>query len=457
MITNDSSPLLSICIPTLNRAHLLDDALVSLRPEVASCADRVEVVVSDNGSSDATGEVLQRHGDWVHWGRNERTTGFADNLLRVTCDLAKGRFVWVIGDDDLVIRGSVGRILHSLETNPDLDYHYLNFGWLDVRSRTRIIREMDSVPPSGPRTRWQCDELRTLRLERIEDLAFLPSNNASALFSGIFCFAARRELFIEGRRNLHPSDSLDGSSTLISDHFPHAMITLPPLAGKPVAYLGQPCLLQGISNWEWGKYAYKNMLFGTHQLFSWLEGSTFAKDAMEALWSSFYTMAGRLFFRMLYYPEDHNGTELVRESVMPSAALRPEYWKTFLEEARLAMECDLEAKVLVELTEQLLDGHPQARLGLWGIQGRGHRFVKFSSLAQERLAWAADREEHLHGVLLEGTDLHISPPQSLPEAELGILVLGTRRDIVGQVMKEARPILRKGTLVVSVKGIEEIW
>ena len=450
------NPLLSICIPTLNRADLLEDALASLRPEVASFPDRVEVVVSDNGSSDATGDILQRHGDWVRWGRNEPTTGFAANLMRVACDLATGRFVWLVGDDDLVIRGTVSRVLRSLETNPDLDYHYLNFGWVDVRSRARIIREMDSVPPVDYRSRWQCDELRSLRLDRIEDLAFLPGNNPSALFSGIFCFVARRELFLKGRGSLHPSDSLDGSSTLMDDCFPHAIITLPVMASKPIAYLGQPCLLQGINAWEWGKYAFKNMVFGTHQLFSWLEGTAFAKDAMEALWSSFYDMAGRLFFRMLYYPEEHCGTDLVREKVMPSAAQKPEYWKSFMDESRLAFECDLEAKILAELTEPLLEALPLARLGIWGIQGRGHRFVKFSIPAQKRLVWAADREESLHGVLLDWTDLRISPPQSLPEAEIGILVLGTRRDVVESVMKEAHPLLRKGTYVVSVKGVEKI-
>ncbi len=456
MKTTYPTPLLSICIPTLNRADLLEDALVSLRPEVASFADHVEVVVSDNGSCDATGEILRRHGDWVRWGRNDHTTGFAANLIRVTCDLAKGRFVWLMGDDDLVIRGAVGRILRSLERNPDIDYHYLNFGWVQVPLRTRIIREKNSVPPEDPRQRWQCAELRTLRLDRIEDLAFLPQKNPSALFSGIFCFVARRELFLEGRGSLHPSDSLDGSSTLMDDCFPHAMMTLPLLAGKPVIYIGQPCLLQGINGWEWGKYAYKNMVLGTHQLFSWLEGTTFGRDAIEALWSSFYNMAGRLFFRMLYYPEEHYGTELIREWVMPSAAQKPEYWKAFLEEARLAFECDLEAKILAELTEPLLEARPMARLGLWGIQGRGHRFVKFSTFAQERLVWAADREECLHGDLLEGTDLRISPPQTIHEADLGILVLGTRRDVVEPVMKEARPLLRTGTYVVSVKGVEEI-
>jgi len=449
------TPLLSICIPTLNRADLLEEMLLSLRPEVASLGGRVEVVVSDNASRDHTGEVLQRHQDWISWGRNNRTVGFTANLLKVTCDLAKGRFAWLVGDDDLVIRGAVARVLQSLETNPDLDYHYLNFGWVDVQGRSQIIREMDSTPPRDPRTRFQCDEMRTLRLERLEDLAFLPGRNPSALFSGIFCFAARRELFLKARPLLHPSDSLDGSSVLMDDCFPHALITLPELAGRPVAYLGEPCLLQGINAWEWGRYAYKNMLFGTHQLFSWLDGTAMAKDGMAALWASYFDMAGRLYARMVRFPAEHDGEQLVREQVIPKVAMHLPFWKALLEEDRMIVECDHDARGMVEALRGLglSEG---ARVGLWGIQGRGHRFVFFLDAERSRVRWAADRESTLHGRPLDWTEISISSPDTLPEAELDVLVLGVRGEFVPEVVAQARGLPRPGARILSVLGVETV-
>jgi hypothetical protein len=449
------TPLLSICIPTLNRAGLLEDMLHGLRPEVAPLADRVEVVVSDNASHDGTADVLRRHQDWITWGRAERTAGFTRNLLKVTCDLAKGHFVWLVGDDDLVIRGAVSRVLRSLEENPDLDYHYLNFGWVDVQARADIIRNRDSAPLRVPGARFQCDEMRTLRLERLEDLALLPGRNPSALFSGIFCFAARRELFLRARPQLHPSDSLDGSSVLADDCFPHAMITLPALAGRPVAYLGEPCLLQGINAWEWGRYAYKNMLFGTHQLFSWLEATPLAKDGLAALWASYFDMAGRLYARMLRFPEEHDGEALVRERVLPQVAMQVPFWEAFLEEDRMLVECDQDARGMVAALRGL--GLPQgARVGLWGIQGRGHRFVFFLGQDRPQVVWAADREPTQHGRPLDGTEVSISSPETLRGAALDVLVLGVRRAFVPEVSAEARGCLRPGARILSVLGVETV-
>jgi len=449
------TPLLSICIPTLNRADLLEDMLFSLKAEVAPLGGLVEVVVSDNASKDATAEVLGRHQDWITSGRNESTTGFTKNLLRVTCDLARGEFVWLVGDDDLVIRGSVARVLKSLQDHPDLDYHYLNFGWVDVLGRADIIRNMDSTPPRDPRTRFQCDELGTLRLDRLEDLALLPGRNPSALFSGIFCFAARRELFLRARPQLHPSDSLDGSSVLADDCFPHAMITLPVLAGRPVAYIGEPCLLQGINAWEWGRYAYKNMLFGTHQLFTWLEATPMAKDGLAALWASYFDMAGRLYARMLRFPAEHDGEALVREQVLPQVAGHAPFWRAFLEEDRMIVECDHDARTMVESLRGLVLPE-RARVGLWGIQGRGHRFVFFLESDRSQLVWAADREPTLHGRNLDWTQLNISSPDTLQAAELDVLALGVRREFVAEVTAHARKLLRPGARILSVQGVETV-
>ena len=181
--------------------------------------------------------------------------------------------------------------------------------------------------------RLQCMDTDWKRLSRLEDLAFLPADNPSALFSGIFCFVTRRQYYIDAVSVLQPSNSLDGSSTVIADCFPHAMLSLPRVAGKPIAYIGEPCLMQGISGWEWGAYAYKNMIFGTHQFFEWLEQTTFASDAMQHLWNSYYHMAGRLYFRMLHYREEHKGLDIVLKKAIPSSAGHVIFWDAFMEES----------------------------------------------------------------------------------------------------------------------------
>ena len=356
-------PILSICIPTLNRGELLKVLLENLEGEASSYLDRIEIVVADNASSDNTADIVKQTPLPIVYGRKNSTVGFARNVLFATAELASGEFVWVLGDDDLVLPGGVTRVLDSINKAPDVDYHYLNFGWIDFKLRDRIVREEHGHPPASLLNRLQFNEAHWKYLQRLEDLVFLPSDNPSAAFSGVFCFVTRRQFFIDAVDVLQPSDSLDGSSTVIADCFPHAMLSLPRVAGKPIAYVGEPCLMQGISGWEWGSYAYKNMIFGTHQFFEWLEKTSFANDALQHLWQSYYSMTGKLFFRMLHYRDEHQGLDIVLDKAIPSSTSHPSFWDAFMTESQLHFDTDHDARYLSDLVTQALAERPNARMG----------------------------------------------------------------------------------------------
>jgi glycosyltransferase involved in cell wall biosynthesis len=59
----DKKPLLSICIPTYNRADYLDKTIQSivLQKEFATFPDKVELVISDNASTDNTEEIVAKY------------------------------------------------------------------------------------------------------------------------------------------------------------------------------------------------------------------------------------------------------------------------------------------------------------------------------------------------------------------------------------------------------------
>ena len=444
--------LLSICIPTKNRSELLEVLLENLVREASPYLDKIEIVVADNASTDATAEVVRCCPLPIVYGIQDRTVGFARNVLFATAGLATGEYAWVIGDDDLILPGGVARVLDSIAKSQDVDYHYLNFGWVDFKLRPKIVREGHGHPPPSLLKRLQFSDMEWKRLPRIEDLVYLPSDNISAAFSGVFCFATRRQFFVDAVDTLHPSDSLDGSSTLIDDCFPHAILTLPRVAGKPIAYIGTPCLMQGISGWEWGGYAYKNMIFGTHQFFEWLETTSFAADAMDRLWESYFQMAGRLFFRMLYYQDEHKGLDIVLDRAIPSSAGQMAFWNAFMEESRLNFDTDHDARTLSALAAQTIAENPDARMGLWGVLGRGQRFVKFSPQLKPNLVWVADKNPALLGTPLDGTELNIADPDTLGVADLDILVIGAREEFVDEIIRAAKPVLKPGATILSTRG-----
>ena len=447
-------PLLSICIPTLNRSELLRVLLKNLEREAGAFLGRVEIVVADNASADDTSEVVRQSPLPIVYGRQETTSGFTRNILFSTATLASGEFVWVIGDDDLVLPGGIRRVLESIHDVPSVNYHYLNFGWVDFWMRERIIVEGNGQPHVAVLNRLQCKDTTWRCLQRLEDLVFLPSENPSALFSGIFCFVTRRQYYVDAEEVLQPSNSLDGSSTLIADCFPHAMLSLPRVAGKPVAYIGTPCILQGISGWEWGAYANKNMIFGTHQFFEWLQMTSFAGDAMEKLWESYFHMAGRLFFRMLFDRDEHKGMDIVLKKAIPDSSSHLRFWGAFMEESKLKVEAACDATNLARWVERLLSGKKQTRIriGLWGVLGVGQAFLKLSPHLKSNLVWIADRNESQQGRRLEGTELETVSPETLHLANLDVLVIGARWEFVNEILGQAAPQLRHDAVIVSVQG-----
>src|SRR5579859_6264340 len=107
-------PLLTVAIPTWNRAPYLEQNLSQLLSETAMLRpDLVEILVSDNASTDetaATVEKIRQSGLVVRYVRNERNMGWAFNFAQCF-DLAVGKYVVLLGDDDVFVNGALATVL----------------------------------------------------------------------------------------------------------------------------------------------------------------------------------------------------------------------------------------------------------------------------------------------------------------------------------------------------------
>lgn len=119
------TPLLTIAIPTYNRARYLRESLDTLLKQL-SADSRLEFFISDNASSDDTGLVVEEfrlRGLPVIYYRNEINTGSDGNILRCF-ERAAGKYVWIVGDDDIILPGAIDRILELIATR-EFDLVYL--------------------------------------------------------------------------------------------------------------------------------------------------------------------------------------------------------------------------------------------------------------------------------------------------------------------------------------------
>jgi len=113
------SIMLSICIPTYNRVRYLKELLSAVLAQADT--DGVEIVVSDNASTDGTAKYLRtiKH-PGLRWWTNEENIGGDRNFLKCVAE-AKGEYVWLFGDDDIMPAGAVKRVTDFLrENNPAL-------------------------------------------------------------------------------------------------------------------------------------------------------------------------------------------------------------------------------------------------------------------------------------------------------------------------------------------------
>jgi glycosyltransferase involved in cell wall biosynthesis len=125
-------PKISICIPTFNRANSLTNCLASIAIAANGYSGRFEVCVSDNGSDDETSNVVKNAmGSLeINYHKNSTNLGIPRNFIQVV-SLAKGEFVWLIGDDDLLLPDTFDRLLPLLESKKGIDFFYLNSFHLD--------------------------------------------------------------------------------------------------------------------------------------------------------------------------------------------------------------------------------------------------------------------------------------------------------------------------------------
>ncbi len=116
------SPLVSVIIPTHNRAHWLPLAIQSA---LYQTHEAMEVIVVDDGSTDVTPEVVRAFGDRITYIRQDnagvsraRNRGFA---------ASRGDFVCFLDDDDIYLPGKISAqldALHKRRTAPLANCRY---------------------------------------------------------------------------------------------------------------------------------------------------------------------------------------------------------------------------------------------------------------------------------------------------------------------------------------------
>ena len=111
--------LLSIAIPTFNRAFYLNSSLNQISSELNNISKGlVEICIFDNCSLDLTQEVVAKamqNGLSLRYIRNDKNIGSDENIAQCF-NQALGKYILIMGDDDLFIDGALCELIKYLQS-----------------------------------------------------------------------------------------------------------------------------------------------------------------------------------------------------------------------------------------------------------------------------------------------------------------------------------------------------
>jgi glycosyltransferase involved in cell wall biosynthesis len=160
--------MISVVIPTFNRASLLEEAIASVLAQDffrrAGTAHSFELLVIDDGSEDETGEVVARFGGRAAYHRQtHKGVSAARNLgLR----LSRGDFIAFLDSDDLWMTEKIGVQMAYLKAFPDAMFCAAEEIWL--RRGVRLNPQKKHQKHSG----WVFDKVLPLCLLSLSSCLF---------------------------------------------------------------------------------------------------------------------------------------------------------------------------------------------------------------------------------------------------------------------------------------------
>lgn len=111
--------VLTITIPTYNRVQFLEKNLLQLEQMIfeLNVAEKVGILVMDNGSTDGTDELFSNDAKWkirIQYRRNKENIGPIKNIANLF-GMVDSKYMMLLGDDDFITKEYLQRVLECLE------------------------------------------------------------------------------------------------------------------------------------------------------------------------------------------------------------------------------------------------------------------------------------------------------------------------------------------------------
>lgn len=279
-------PRLSICISTYNRAEWLAASLRNWERLYPAPIPGVELFVCDNASPDHTPQVVEKYlkrADFSYR-RNPQNVGMLGNL-RETANNAHGEYIWILGDDDLLMPGAIERVIKAIDDHENTSLIYLNYAYTlvqDARTVTdfdMFVKEAKPIVPAEPD-----------KSGLIKDICARNENFFTAIYTLVF----RRDHAI----NAYSQDTSGRPFSTMLTCIPTTYYVLNNMMEEPGVWIGEPQLVVNM-NVSWMRYAPLWILERIPEVYEIAESKGVSTEDIDR-WRR-HTLPGAVqFFREIY-------------------------------------------------------------------------------------------------------------------------------------------------------------
>lgn len=238
-----NTPLLTVCVPTYNRAGYLRVMLQALLPQVRECQSEVEVWILDNCSTDETASVLEQSRDLGPFKvfRQPSNVGPTRNIIEGPVKLASGEFSWVLGDHNLLKPHGLQQVVDFLLSHRSYEVCYINFlaaSYPEQWPETALAGHEGSYKYVGNQ------ELPGPTVQRWDELL----KPLSAACTQNYVHIARTSVWKTYWSGRSPGPDYTSAETT----YPHTVTILRTVGDQPAAIMMQPVLtiFNGAQSWN---------------------------------------------------------------------------------------------------------------------------------------------------------------------------------------------------------------
>jgi abequosyltransferase len=249
--------ILTIGIPTYNRDKFLEQCLESIASQMtdSQVAEKVELVISDNASSDSTEQIVQKFRERIpslSYFKNSENLGVDRNILQVV-EKSQGEYVWMLGDDDALFPDSLSYMLQRLE-KPEFKYCVVNCWGYDKALLNHALNHPNMTISSDQ------------HFARLSD--YVEKSAADKDMVGFFCGLSVQVFNRALWNNVEDKDQYIGTNAV------HLFVLLTAMKDKSFALLAKPLVKVRADNIRWdvfpGLETIKKRTQSTYSILEWI-------------------------------------------------------------------------------------------------------------------------------------------------------------------------------------------